>query len=192
LRRSRNRSSWAPLALTCLVQAASLACASPLVAVEGDHFRHRELGFRIAAPVGPPGPWTRAEVGKTSLSFRAPGGRSMSLVWRCGRIQVSGPIRARQLLIGLEQRSVQTAAEEEIAGQSGWFQRVAARDGGRGAHLLTFSRSDPRCYWDFLLVTRQRDAAAEEVWRRWIGTFRPRSAALWSPAGNIPLGRGSS
>ncbi len=75
-------------------------------------------------------------------------------------------------------RSVETAAEQEIAGQLGWFQRVAARDGERGAHLLTFSRSDSSCYWDFLLVTRERDAAAEEVWRRWIGTFRPRSAAF--------------
>lgn len=131
------------------------------------------MGFSIAQPERGSDAWTEAARTKRSLTFSAARGRTLSLLWRCGRRRVSSRIVARRLLGQLDAYEVLVGEPWARSGGDGWLQRVSVTDGGRSAHLVSVSRHQAGCDWDFVLVTKAPDAAAEDVLYEWIESFVP-------------------
>ncbi len=158
----------------------ALGCAKPDLATAGGRVTHREVGFSIGIPKSAGGSWTQQPRQKRAVTFTATRGRTLSLLWRCGRRPVSGNLLARRLLGGLDEAELLSEGPEAVP-DGGWRQRARVTDRGKTAHLVSVSRRQAGCDWDFVLVTPRPDDAAEATFDEWMGTFVPppssRSAA---------------
>ena len=150
------------------------ACAKDLVRRDG-RFVHRELGFSIDEPGGSAeegSDWRAISVEGSLLSFREPGGSTMSLVQKCGPLPEDLQLLARELLIGLEGREVVEEGGVTVDGAPGWAMAVRATDEGRAARLWTVTRLLGECSLDWILVVPGSGEAFTADFADWWDSFR--------------------
>ena len=147
------------------------ACASDPVFEDG-RYRHRRHHYSIAAPVGEGSAWRRIEVEGAVLAFQGRGGATMSLLERCGRSSTDPRILARQLLSGLEGRTLVEEGPLGEDGAQGWIQRVEATASGKVVRLKTVTRVSGECSYDWILVAPGGLEGMEPVFDRWWMSFR--------------------
>ncbi len=167
--------SWLPVlvpaALGLLVVS---ACAAEVVR-DGSIYRHRRLGYTIAAPDER---WSRIDVEGSVLAFRAPDGATMSMLTRCQKSDAVAAVLARQLLIGVEDRTLRQAGPVLIAGRNGWGQLFEVRNGTRTARLKTITVVVDQCVVDWVLVGTSDFGVVERSFDAWWSTFQlPASSA---------------
>lgn len=148
------------------------ACASGLVFEDGRYW-DRGHHYSIERPGGEDPAWRPIRVEGTELAFRGPGAATMSLIEQCGRSPAAEPrILARQLLIGIEGR---TLVDEGPIGEGeapGWIQRLDATASGEVIHLKTVTRVIGECSYDWILVVPGTLWGPEPVFDRWWRSFR--------------------
>ena len=173
--RSRFRAALAAVSLFVA------GCAGRFIAVEegdGAGFRHRELGYQIAAPLDPSGAaWERFEVDGTDLAFRSPGSppsdaSTISLQSDCRRTAASPAVLARQLRIGLPTSVLLESGPVEVDGAPGWLQIFDTRAGDAGVRVKTITAAFGGCTFDWILVARDVFEPLEQSFDRWWVSFR--------------------
>lgn len=182
----RMRGALRSLAVTAtaLVALQTPACASPWQRANG-RLEHREPAFSLRDPAGEPG-WRRIEVEGAALAYRGPEGAVMSFLRGCERRarERSPRLAARELLIGLEGRTLAEDRAVEVAGAPGWLQVVDARDEAREARLKTVTRLDGPCREDWVLSSPERFGPAEAVFDAWWSSYRPPVAPTTAASGD--------
>lgn len=156
------------------------ACAGPLVASDGG-FRHREQGWRIAAPEPVEPPWRRVSIAGALLAYRRPDGTFMSFQSRCDKPRAAPQIMARHLLIGLPPRTLEASGPVVVGVRPGWTQTVDVEDGSRRLRVKTVTVVGDRCTFDWILSSRGGFEAAEPSFDAWWSSFELDAAA--EPAG---------
>lgn len=152
-----------------------VGCAGA-IATEGEGreatFEHRNLGYRIAAPLGAGG-WLRVGVDGTDLAFRSDDGSTLSLLSDCAPTRSSPQLLARNLLIGFDDRQVLRSAPTEIHAAHGWWQSVRARDEGKLFYLESVTLKTDECVFDWVLVSPHpvEDTEWESTFEQWLLTF---------------------
>ena len=174
MRRLRRR---AALGLTLLLTLS--ACARDPVLVDGEWHSER-AGFRIGVPAAavgnpddpdPPAQWERFDLDGALLAYRRDARETLSLQARCGRPVAEPAIMARQLLIGIPERTLREGGPREIAGRSGWLQTFDARLDGRMVRIKTMTLVSGGCAYDLVLVAEGDSEPAERVFDAWVDTF---------------------
>jgi hypothetical protein len=160
--------SWAGLlAVLC----AGAACAS-LVAETERGYRHRKHGYRIGAPGGPGGPWTRVEVEDAALAFRRRGPDSLSLQSRCGKPVTDPQLMARHLRIGIPLSELIHSGPVEVDGRSGWTQTFDTVHDDVDVRVKTITLVVGRCSFDWVLASAGSFATVEAAFDAWWGSFQ--------------------
>ena len=78
---------------------------------------------------------------------------------------------ARQLLIGIPERTLREGGPREIAGRSGWLQTFDARLDGRMVRIKTMTLVSGDCAYDLVLVAEGDSEPAERVFDAWVDSF---------------------
>jgi hypothetical protein len=146
------------------------ACASDLV-FENGRYQHRRRHYSITRPGGEDSVWRPVEVGGTELAFQGPGRATMSLIEQCGRPQPEPRILARQLLIGLEGRTLVDEGPVGADETQGWIQRLDATANGEALQLKTVTRVIGRCSYDWILIVPGGLEGSETVFDGWWQSF---------------------
>jgi hypothetical protein len=131
-------------------------------------------GFRIAEPAavgGPDSAWERFDLEGAALAFRRGKLETMSLQARCGRPVTSPVLLARQLVIGIPERTLRQAGPVVVAGQSGWTQTLDVRFENRTARLKTVTLVAGGCAYDLMLVANGEFEPVERVFDAWVDSF---------------------
>lgn len=170
----------------CILGIAALhapACAKG-VRLEDGRYRAPERAVSIA-PVEAPG-YARVAVEGARLTFRGPGGATLSWIERCSEPGDDPKRWARGLLIGLEGRQMLGEESVSVAGAPGFVQRLEARQDGRAVGIKTVSRvgsrdgrqaqggdgADWRCHDDWVLVVPgSLDSSREALFDAWWESF---------------------
>jgi hypothetical protein len=158
-----------------LVILQTAACASGLVFEDG-RYQHRRHRYSIGKPGGEPSVWRPVAVEGTALAFQGPGQATMSLIETCGRSPAAPRVLARQLLIGLEGRTLVEAGPGGPGGSQGWVQRIEARSNGEPLRIKTVTLVIGQCSYDWILIVPGELEAQATVFDRWWESFR--SSAL--------------
>ena len=179
--RAGDRVGWVPMAvggrhafwviawLPMVFQAS--ACASDLVFEDGRYWSDRGR-YSIAKPGGEGSAWRRVRVEGAEIAFRAPDGATLSLIEHCGRPLAKPSILARQLLIGLEGRTLIDEGPLPSDESRGWVQWLEATAEGNALRLTTVTRVIGTCSYDGLLVVPDGLERHEPVFEAWWGSFR--------------------
>ena len=154
-----------------LVVLQTAACASDLV-FENGRYHHRRHHYSIASPGGEGSAWRRVEVEGAELVFRGPGRATMSLMEQCGSPPAEARVLARQLLIGLEERTLLSEGPLGAGETPGWMQRIDAVQDGEVIRLKTVTRVIGQCGYDWILIVPGELEEHETVFDRWWESFR--------------------
>ena len=165
---SRARLGWA-LVLPALWLVAG--CASDLARTE-DGYRNTRHHYTIGVPRGPGAPWERVEIDGAWIGFRRPGPQTVSMQSRCGRPVAHPAIMARNLVLGIPERSLRQAGPIVVAGQNGWSQTFDTRSDGVAVRVKTVTVVIDGCTYDWTLAAVGDFAPAERAFDAWWGTFR--------------------
>lgn len=163
--------------MASLVALAALACAtSPVVVASGsDTYTHRRLGYEIGRPDVGPGRWSRFTHRGADLAFRQPlpegGTASMILMSECGRPQAGAGTLARQLLIGLGERTRVASGAVDLHGQTGWSQTFETVEEGQRIRVKSVTLISGKCTFDWVLVARGDFGETEAEFDHWWPTF---------------------
>jgi hypothetical protein len=95
----------------------------------------------------------------------------MSLIEECGRPQAEPRILARQLLIGLEGRTLVDEGPVGADETQGWIQRLDATASGEALQLKTVTRVIGRCSYDWILIAPGGLGGSETVFDGWWQSF---------------------
>lgn len=169
-RRSRRRVA-APL-LGLLGLAVGAACAGDVVRANG-LYRHRQLGWEIAAPTGPDGYWKPAAVAGADLAFQGGRGEHISLTARCGRALAPAWVLARHLLIGIPDHRLRASGRLESEVGEGWVQIFDARAKQGTVRVKTVTRVAGECSYDWVLAAREGFEESEPGFDAWWRSFQP-------------------
>jgi hypothetical protein len=149
------------------------ACARDLVAENGG-WRSLRDGYWI----GSPGPeWRRVELDGAALAFRQGDQGSLSLQARCGRPLADPAILARQLVIGIPERTLREAAPSSVAGLPAWTQTFDARLDGRTLRTKSVTLVAGACAYDLVLVAGEDFGPSERSFDAWVRSFSPPGVA---------------
>lgn len=179
----------AALGLTLLLSLP--ACARDPVLANGEWYSER-AGFRIGEPPAIPATetgaqaearWERFDLEGALLAYRRDERETLSLQARCGRPVTSAAIMARQLVIGIPERTLREGGPHEVAGQSGWLQTFDARLEGRTVRIKTITLVAGGCAYDLVLVAEGDFAPAERAFDAWVASF---ALTRGEPAGGVP------
>jgi hypothetical protein len=139
--------------------------------VEGG-YRHGRHDYTIAKPGGPGGAWQRVRAEGAALAFRRPGPESMGLQSRCGRPVAPPVFAARNLLIGLPERTLVTAGPTQVDGRDAWTQTFDMVQEGGSVRVKTVTLVVADCSFDWTLATSGDFEPAEQAFDAWWGSFR--------------------
>ena len=145
------------------------ACAGDLMAIDGG-YRHRRHGYLIDAPQG--GDWEEVRVEGAVLAFRWSGRGTISLQSRCGRPVADPAVMARQLVIGVKDRTLRQGGPVVVAGRSGWSQTFDTVHDGAAVRVKTVTLVEDRCIFDWTLAATGSFEAAEPDFDAWWSSFR--------------------
>jgi hypothetical protein len=134
--------------------AVALACATSPVVASGTGWRHRELGYTIAAPEPGAGPWRRMRVEGTDLAFRGPYGEALSLMSHCTGTAARPRIAARNLTLGLGGATPLVSGPISLRGDAGWAQSFEASTDGVPVRVHTVTLVSGGCTFDWVLSAR--------------------------------------
>jgi hypothetical protein len=146
-------------------------CASNLARTE-DGYRHTGHHYTIGAPRGFGAPWERIEVEGAWIAFRRPGPQTVSMQSHCGRPVAHPAIMARNLVLGVRERTLRQAGPVAVAGRSGWSQTFDTRSDGVAVRVKTVTVVIDGCTYDWTLAAVGDFAPAERAFDAWWGTFR--------------------
>ncbi len=149
-----------------------VACAHDVRLRDG-RYQHVELGYTIAPPQGD---WTPIRVAGADLAFRGPAGATLSLLSRCDASGQEAAVAARRLVFGIRPRTLIAAEPFDVAGASGWRQRVRLGSDEAGSVVDSVTVVLGGCLYDWVLV-RAGPAVGEDVLAGWVAGFRPGSPA---------------
>jgi hypothetical protein len=161
------RAAWAqglPLLLLFL------ACASDLVAVGGG-YRDRRLGYTIGSPEGASGGWQRVAVDGAALAFRRSGPDTMILQTHCGGPVADPALMARQLVIGVRDRTLRQAGPVAIDTHPGWSQTFDTLQEGVAVRVKTVTLVVDDCTFDWVLASAGSFESAEVAFDAWTRSF---------------------
>ncbi len=161
--------SWLPVLVPAALGLGVVSACASEVARDGSVYRHRSLGYTVAAPDER---WSRIDVEGSVLAFRAPDGATMSMLTRCQKSGAVAAVLARQLLIGLGDRTLRQAGPVLIEGRNGWGQLLDVRNGTRTARLKTITVVVDQCVVDWVLVGTGDFEVAERSFDAWWSTFQ--------------------
>ncbi len=147
------------------------ACASDLVLEDGRYHPVRRH-YSIAKPGGESSAWHRVRVEGAEIAFQGPGGATMSLIEHCGRPLAKPRIVARQLLIGLEGRTLTDEGPLASDPTRGWVQWLDATAEGEVIRLKTVTRVIGPCSYDWILIVSDGLESLEPVFDAWTESFR--------------------
>ncbi len=157
--------AWLPM----IFQAS--ACASDLVFEHG-RYRSDRGHYSIAKPGGEGSAWRRVRVEGAEIAFQGPDGATLSLIEHCGRPLAKPRILARQLLIGLEGRTLTDEGPLPSDESRGWVQWLEATAEGKAIRLKTVTRVIGTCSYDWILVVQDGLERHEPVFDAWCESFR--------------------
>jgi hypothetical protein len=165
-----------------LVVLQTAACASDLVFEDG-RYHHRRRHYSIKSPEAEGSTWQRLPVEGAELVFQGPERATMSLMEQCGSPAPEPRLLARQLLIGLEGRTLLSEGPLEGGGAPGWVQRIDAVEGGEVVRLKTVTRVIGQCGYDWILIVPGELGEHEAVFDRWWKSFRGTASEAKGEAG---------
>ena len=166
-----------------------VGCATSPAGFERDgSYRHPELGYRIALPLGEAAAvdavdavdvWGLLSVEGADLAFRQlkpePGQQPalMALISECGRGSENLSIVARQLLIGLRDRALRQAAPLALRGSPGWMQvfDITLEGEDSAVRVKTISIRHAGCTFDWVLVAPGPFRLPEQQFDAWWSSF---------------------
>ena len=167
------------------------ACARDPV-FENGQWTSARTGFRIGVPpvIAEPdaGPgtalaWKRFDLEGAVLAYRRDALATMSLQARCGRPVTSPAMMARQLVIGIPERTLRDGGPREIAGAPAWLQTFDARLEGRTVRIKTLTLVFAGCAYDLSLVAEADFESAARAFDAWVESF---ALTRSEPAGEAP------
>jgi hypothetical protein len=161
--------AWVGLLGAVLIGA---GCASsPMLRIEGG-YRHELHGYAIARPDGAGEAWQRVTAEGAALAFRRPGPESMGLESRCGRPVAEPVFAARDLLIGMRERTLVAAGPTQVDGRDAWTQTLDTVQAGVSVRMKTVTLVAAGCSFDWVLTTPGSFEQAEQSFDAWWGSFR--------------------
>jgi len=157
--------------LCLLVVFQASACSSDLLLEDG-RYQPRRRHYSIAEPGGEGSVWRRVRVEGAEIAFKGPGRANMSLIEHCGRSVAAPRSLARQLLIGLEERTLVEEGPLDADETWGWVQRLDATADGERLQLKTVTRVIGACSYDWILIVPGELERHEPVFDDWRRSFR--------------------
>ncbi len=179
-RASATRAPRAGIAALAALATFGSACASSGLGPDG--FRHHGHGYSLPHPSDPPGTrWQVTEVDDAKVAYRSDGEAFMALDSRCndeGAKPEDPAVLARQLLVGIANRTRIESDAFEFAGGRAYAQVVDSKDErGEVVRTRTVTLVRGHCVIDWVLVFETGEAGHPEIeasFEAWWRGFEPR------------------
>ena len=162
----RKASPGIALLVVCL----AAGCASDLQRTPTG-FHHRKHGYSIGIPDGVGPAWTETEVEGAWIAFRRPGRETIALQSRCGRPVADAAVMARNLVVGVGERTLLQAGPVAVGGSNGWLQTFDVVSDGIEARVTTVTAVIEDCTFDWTLVSKGEPLETRQAFDTWWATF---------------------